>query len=123
MLCNTKLTVTSHEPPFLFLYELIAIRETLAHAFSNLMVAKVTTVEHDRTEFLYIYTAVVANDTLIDMSLHDLADDTVATEVITDAHHLALHSEQVIVKHGSINLVGMANGQASTLHLVRHFLC
>ena len=102
MLCNTGLTVTSHETPFLFLYELIAIRETFAHAFSYLMVAKVTAVEHDRTEFLYVYTAVVANDTLIDMSLHDLADDTVAAKVITDAHHLALHSEQIIVKHGSI---------------------
>lgn len=79
MLCNTGLTVTSHEPPFLFLYEFIAIRETLAHAFPNLMVAKVAAVEHDWTEFLYIYTAVVANDTLIDMSLHNLADDTVVS--------------------------------------------
>lgn len=90
MLYNTDLTVTSHELLFLFLYEFLTIRETLAHAFTNLIVAEVAAVEHDRTELLHINTTVFSYDTLIDMSLHDLTHDTVTAEVITDAH--TLHS-------------------------------
>lgn len=123
MLYNTDLTVTSHELLFLFLYEFLTIRETLAHAFTNLIVAEVAAVEYDRTELLHINTTVFSYDTLIDMSLHDLTHDTVTAEVITDAHHLALHREQVVVEYGSIHLVGLADSQAGTLHLVRHLLC
>ena len=88
MLCNTELSVTSHELLFLFLYEFLAIRETLAHAFTNLMVAEVAAVEHDWTEFLYVYASVVTNETLIDMCLHDLTDDTMTAEVITYLHSI-----------------------------------